>query len=477
MRVIAVAISVVAGLAIAASAAAPPAGPASAVPRTAPAAPPPVSQPSAEPVEALIARLKSPEALARASAAQAIAVRAMHGDRSPQAVLPLIALLKDADAEARGLAAVALGFLGDARAVEPLLPVVKDRENQVRGDAIGALGRLGGPRAVETLLALVKDADWRVRCQAMRALATAREVRAMPLCVAALKDPQLEVRVQAAETLGEIGDRSALSALSAASLSNDAPLAEAAGRAISRISEGGEKGRSSAAAKRLAETMSELRFEGLPMQDVMQFVRDVSSVNVYVFWRPLASAGVTPSTPVTVNLKNVPLNAALRTILRSAEKSGRAGYMVKDNVVIVSTEEDLQALDRAAAPQAPPSADAVDRAAWQKLEKIVSLGLRDVALSDVVTYIGNICGVKVELDRAALQGAGTEPSAPVRVKLENVPAAAALRLILCDVAGAGRLTWTVMGGVVRIVPSAGGQAPAPPRPKTAPSRDPAPAQR
>ncbi|MCP4640893.1 MAG: HEAT repeat domain-containing protein [bacterium] len=76
------------------------------------------------------------------------------GDR--RAVKPLAGALEDENRRVRGIAARALGDLGDALAVGPLLKYLKHNEDE---EALIALGKLGDERAVEGLVEILRGSE------------------------------------------------------------------------------------------------------------------------------------------------------------------------------------------------------------------------------------------------------------------------------------------------------------------------------
>jgi HEAT repeat protein len=138
------------------------------------------------PVEPLIAALRNARVKSRWGVIDALA---KIGER---AVGPLIAVLKEADDEARVLAASTLGRIGDPRAVEPLIAALRytrlkprwprklvkfldERPARLRRGAAGALGAIGDARAVEPLTAALDDTDLWVREYAKEALEKFRD--------------------------------------------------------------------------------------------------------------------------------------------------------------------------------------------------------------------------------------------------------------------------------------------------------------
>jgi hypothetical protein len=72
----------------------------------------------------------------------------------------------------------------------------------------------------------------------------------------------------------------------------------------------------------------------VPLEDAMDFVKDVSGDLVVVDWAALQKAGVTRDTRVTSHTQGVKLSAALTTILdKAAGKPGMLTYIVKGGAI------------------------------------------------------------------------------------------------------------------------------------------------
>ena len=92
----------------------------------------------------------------------------------------------------------------------------------------------------------------------------------------------------------------------------------------------------------LDKRLPELRFEAVTFSDVIDFLRDVTTANIFVNWRALETAGIDKNAPVTARLKDVKFSKALTTIL--ADVGGgtvKLGYTIDEGVITISTEEDL----------------------------------------------------------------------------------------------------------------------------------------
>lgn len=163
----------------------------------------------------------------------------------PDAVLPLIELLRDPDEGVRCRAAEALGRLRDSRAARPLTAALQDTQPAVQAavqsglillgagavralceavwsgspswrlPAAETLVRIGSP-AVPTLVRLLAAPVWEVRREAVAILGRIGDRAAIPALVSRLTDETAWVRGQAAEALGWIGDPEATGALTRA---------------------------------------------------------------------------------------------------------------------------------------------------------------------------------------------------------------------------------------------------------------------
>ena len=83
--------------------------------------------------------------------------------------------------------------------------------------------------------------------------------------------------------------------------------------------------------------MPELRFRANTFADVVDFLRDVSGMNIFANWNELTEDGVDRDTPVTVVLKNVTLATALDLTLQSAGGHIELAYSVEGGVIRITT--------------------------------------------------------------------------------------------------------------------------------------------
>jgi hypothetical protein len=91
----------------------------------------------------------------------------------------------------------------------------------------------------------------------------------------------------------------------------------------------------------LAMRIPAVHLENRPLQEAIEWVRGASGMNIVVHWKQLAAAGIPPETPITLHLADVPLQRVLELILQLATDGPELGYEDDQNVLIVSTQADL----------------------------------------------------------------------------------------------------------------------------------------
>ncbi len=239
--------------------------------------------------------------LVRSAAADALGTL-----RSKQGVAPLVAALRDMNAEVRTSSALALGRLNDASAVSALRPLLKDAEPLVRsaaaqslgklnaadalpdlaallGDpepevrtgAAEALGALGNPGAVERLISALSDKNLYVRSRAATALGKIADARAVPAIIELLKDADRTVRASAAESLGKFRDRRAVQPLMDALRDRDGFVRQNAAFALGKI---GDESAADALADCLRDEDGRVRGRAVDALGVLAVPRTVETV-------------------------------------------------------------------------------------------------------------------------------------------------------------------------------------------------------
>ena len=105
---------------------------------------------------------------------------------------------------------------------------------------------------------------------------------------------------------------------------------------------GPETDASREARKKLNTKVAVVDFSELEFEAVVQWLRDVSGLNVYVKWSVLAGLGIDQRTAVSLHLNDVTAKKALDLILQYVGGTYGLSYVVDDEgVVWISTKEDL----------------------------------------------------------------------------------------------------------------------------------------
>jgi len=94
----------------------------------------------------------------------------------------------------------------------------------------------------------------------------------------------------------------------------------------------------------LDRTLPEVAFNGVGLDDAIDFFRDVSGAKVEVNWEALQAAAIRKDAPVTIKLTNVKFPRAMQLVLESvAGKQARLHASVEDGRVLVTTLDDYVA--------------------------------------------------------------------------------------------------------------------------------------
>jgi HEAT repeat protein len=128
-------------------------------------------------------------------------------------ISPLVELLHGPNPDLRMQAALALGEQRDTRAVEPLMKALQDDDTNVQYHAIEALGKLKAVDAVDALAEIAESKDFFLSFAALEALTKIGDARIASRIVPLLDEEFL--RDPAINLLGQLGDESAVTPLTA----------------------------------------------------------------------------------------------------------------------------------------------------------------------------------------------------------------------------------------------------------------------
>ena len=86
--------------------------------------------------------------------------------------------------------------------------------------------------------------------------------------------------------------------------------------------------------EQLDRKLPEVNFKDNRFEDVIDFLRDVTGANIFVNWRALELAGIPKDTKLTVQIKDVKFEKALRMILdRLGGRKMTVNYVVDEGVI------------------------------------------------------------------------------------------------------------------------------------------------
>jgi hypothetical protein len=193
----------------------------------------------------------------------------------------------------------------------------------------------------------------------------------------------------------------------------------------------------------LDRRLPEINFSGQGLADVLDFMRDVAGANIFINWQALEAAGIGKDAPVKLQLKDAKFRSALKGILDTVGTAkGKAELSVQEGVIVISTVPD-PAHPRAGVSMAklPPAADRMLR----------EINFGGQALSDVIDFLRDVSGLKIDVDWTALEQAGIAKDAPVTARVGDVKFSTALRFVLESVSnGKSVIECSSAGDVLKI---------------------------
>ncbi len=132
---------------------------------------------------------------------------ALFGITDERAVLTLLDLINDPNADIRICAVQALGNIGDFRATASLIAALEsDPSRAVRERAAESLGKIGDAQSVVSLINATRVPDKYFRKLAVEALGCIGDGSAIPCLISLLRDPDLHVREASSQALGQVID-------------------------------------------------------------------------------------------------------------------------------------------------------------------------------------------------------------------------------------------------------------------------------
>lgn len=91
--------------------------------------------------------------------------------------------------------------------------------------------------------------------------------------------------------------------------------------------------------RQLSTRLPELNFQGVTLNDALDFMRDVSGANISVNWKALEAGGMTRDAQVNLHLTGITLRKALDMLLTEAAGGDTVTYVVDQGVIEITTRE------------------------------------------------------------------------------------------------------------------------------------------
>jgi len=105
------------------------------------------------------------------------------------------------------------------------------------------------------------------------------------------------------------------------------------------------QGKGRAKANSRGKVLRTVEFTDVPLKDVLKFFETTLDTNFHVSWKAIEKAGISPDTPITLNLKGISvaraMDVALDDINASREKLDRLYWILDRGVVLISTGSDF----------------------------------------------------------------------------------------------------------------------------------------
>ncbi len=125
----------------------------------------------------------------------------------------LIEALKHKSANVRGLAAKAIGKIGETNSIDNLITALDDTDRRVRAMAAIALGSYHHPKAAEKIMDAMPKSGPSARADMVYALAQINDIIVVPFLIERLENEESNVRAAIVYALGKIRDARAVKVL------------------------------------------------------------------------------------------------------------------------------------------------------------------------------------------------------------------------------------------------------------------------
>jgi hypothetical protein len=91
--------------------------------------------------------------------------------------------------------------------------------------------------------------------------------------------------------------------------------------------------------EKLDQKLPPLRFENVPLADVIDYLHDLTKINFDVDWDALKGVGVNKDSRVTLRLRSRKLSEAMEAILDEVTNKVRIVYQPQKDRIVITTEK------------------------------------------------------------------------------------------------------------------------------------------
>jgi len=191
--------------------------------------------------------------------------------------------------------------------------------------------------------------------------------------------------------------------------------------------------------KRLAEKMPKIDFANTPLELVVDFLREVSGLWIYVDWESLGRMGIAKDTEVNIHLLDVTFKQLLRDVLAEAGgKKMKASYCLSGGGLIVSSEQALAGLRKRFFPRVLGRGAKDDPLTRNLHRKVPPASPAVMSLSAALEHICRKAHVPIVVQWDGIKSRGITEDKTVDVTwLTGRTVAEALELLFSETAGPG----------------------------------------
>jgi hypothetical protein len=178
---------------------------------------------------------------------------------------------------------------------------------------------------------------------------------------------------------------------------------------------------------RLAGVVPEVKFVKNSLNDAVEFLRDITGVNIILDAASLKTAGVSGKAPVSLHAQKQTLKEILDQLAKSISKGEQqlVAQTVGNKVLIASPSRLAIAKKQYAA-----DIKLAERGPAELRKSMPEVNFKAVPLADVIEFMRDVTAANIFVNWRALEAAGVKKNVAVSVRLRNLPMHEALRMIL-----------------------------------------------